>query len=142
VKSDLLKGEYGRDGIILLARILLMLLFVIFGWEKLVGFGHTEALFTQMGVPMPAAATIIAILFEVGVGISLLIGLLTRPLAILMGFYTIATALIGHPYWTLSGVAHFEAEIGFFKNVSIVGGLLLLYVTGAGRHSLDNRIKL
>lgn len=35
-----------------------------------------------------------------------------------------------------------EAEINFFKNVSIIAGLLLLYLTGSGRYSLDSKIKL
>ena len=35
-----------------------------------------------------------------------------------------------------------EAEINFFKNVSIMADLLLLYLTGPGRYSLDNKIKL
>jgi uncharacterized membrane protein YphA (DoxX/SURF4 family) len=39
-----------------------------------------------------------------------------------------------------------EAEINFFKNVSITAGLLLLllllYLTGAGKYSLDNKMNL
>jgi putative oxidoreductase len=142
IMNGLLKGEYGRDGIILLSRVLLMLLFLIFGWEKLTGFGGTVALFTKMGVPMPTVATAIAILAEGGIGLLLLVGLLTRPFAILMGIYTLATAFIGHHYWNIAGPERIEAEIGFYKNVSIMGGLLLLYITGAGRYSLDHKLKL
>jgi putative oxidoreductase len=35
-----------------------------------------------------------------------------------------------------------EAEINFFKNISVIAGLLLLYLTGAGRYSVDAKIKL
>ena len=38
-------------------------------------------------------------------------------------------------------MARVEAEINFFKNVSIMADLLLLYLTGPGRYSLDNKIK-
>jgi putative oxidoreductase len=128
---------YLTDAIILLSRILMMLLFVIFGWEKLIGYSATTASFIQMGVPLPSLATPVAIIMEFGVGVAIVLGLFTRPLAIVLGIYTLATAIIGHPYWDMSGAARIDAEINFFKNVSIMSGLFLMYVTGAGRFSLD-----
>jgi putative oxidoreductase len=41
----------------------------------------------------------------------------------------------------MSAMERVEAEINFFKNVSIIAGLLLLYLTGPGRYSLDSKIK-
>jgi putative oxidoreductase len=119
-----------------------MLLFVIFGWEKLIGFGGTVGYFAHTGVPLPALSAIIAVVMEFFVGIALILGLFTRPLALIMAIYTLGTALIGHHYWTMSGMARMENEINFFKNVSIIGGLLLLYLTGAGRYSIDARLGL
>ena len=139
--KKLLNAELGRDGILLLSRVLLMLLFLIFGLEKLTSFHKTVVLFTQMAVPLPFLATIIGIAMEVGVGIALVIGLFTRPLAVLMAAYAFATALLGHHYWSLTGAGRASAEIDFYKNVCIVGGLFLLYLTGAGRYSLDQKLK-
>lgn len=133
--------KYG-EGLILIARILLVLLFIIFGWEKLTAFSTTVSYMTQTGAPAPQLAAVIAIVMELFVGIALLLGLLTRPLAILLLIYTFATALIGHHYWTMTGTAQFEAEINFYKNMSIMGGLLLLFVTGAGAYSVDRLLKL
>ncbi len=65
--------------------------------------------------------------------------LLNRPLALLLAVYTIATALIGHQYWALTGIEQFEAMINFYKNISIVGGLLLLALTGPGLYSIDRK---
>jgi putative oxidoreductase len=79
---------------------------------------------------------------ELAVGIAIVLGLLTRPLAVLLGLYTLATALLGHPFWTMSGVEQVGAEINFFKNVSIMSGLFVLYLTGAGRFSLDEKLNL
>jgi len=131
-----------RDSVILLARILLVVLFLIFGWRKLIGFTGTVGYFAHIGLPMPTVSVIVAVVMELFVGLAILLGVWTRPLAVLLALYTIATAFIGHAYWNLSGMEQLESMINFYKNVSIVGGLLLLYVTGAGKYSVDARIGL
>jgi putative oxidoreductase len=133
-------GETVSDAILLAARICLVLLFLIFGWQKLTGFGGTVAYFSHTGVPLPQIAAAVAVTMEFFVGLAIALGFLTRPLALLLALYTLATAIIGHHFWSLFGAAQFENEINFFKNVSIIGGLLLLYVTGAGRFSVDHKI--
>jgi putative oxidoreductase len=42
----------------------------------------------------------------------------------------------------MEGPARVTGEINFFKNMSIIGGLLLLYLTGAGRYSIDNKMNI
>jgi putative oxidoreductase len=133
-------AETVGDVVLLVARILLVLLFVIFGWKKLIGFGGTVAYFSHNGVPMPFLAALIAVAMELVAGVAIALGLFTRPLALLMALYTLGTALLGHPFWNLAGTARVEAEINFLKNVGLIGGFLLLYVTGAGRYSLDDKI--
>lgn len=131
-----------RDGALLLARVLLSVLFLIFGWEKLTDFGATIDYFAQTGMSHPELATIVAIIMEFFGGILIVLGILTRPFALVLALYTLATAMIGHPYWTMTGDGQSEAEINFYKNISIMGGLILLYVTGAGRYSVDAKIGL
>ncbi len=128
----------GADGILLAARVLLSLLFLIFGWQKLLAYSGTVQYMTHVGVPLPALATLIAIVMEFFVSIAIILGVATRPLAVLLAIYTLGTALIGHHYWTLTGMDRFENEINFYKNISIIGGLLALYVTGAGRYAIDS----
>lgn len=127
----------GADGMLLLARCLLMLLFLIFGWEKLLDYPGTAHYMAQVGAPLPALAAAIAIVMEFFVALAIILGVATRPLALLLALYTLGTALIGHHFWTMTGMARYENEINFFKNVSIIGGLLTLYVTGAGRYAVD-----
>jgi putative oxidoreductase len=67
------------------------------------------------------------------------LGVLTRPLALLLALYTLGTALIAHHFWTMEGGDRYANAINFYKNISIIGGLLLLYVTGAGKYSVDAR---
>jgi putative oxidoreductase len=126
-----------RNEVLFLARVLIVALFVIFGWSKLNNFVATVSFFTQDGVPLPTIATMVAIVMEFFVGLALLLGILTRPLAILLAAYTLATAFMGHPYWSMTGAAQMANEINFFKNISIIGGLLSLYVAGPGRYSAD-----
>lgn len=126
-----------QDELLLASRILVALLFVLFGWEKLAGFTQTVGMFHGMGIPMPGLAAAIAVVMEVPVALAIAAGAFTRPLVLLMAFYTLGTALLGHPYWTLSGAAQYAAEINFYKNIAIIGGLFALYVAGPGRWSID-----
>jgi putative oxidoreductase len=126
-----------KDETLLIARILMAALFVLFGWQKLNGFDATATSFAGMGLPLPTVAACIAVLFEFGFGLAIVFGLLTRPLALLLAMYTVIAGFIGHPYWSMSGAGVLDAEINFYKNVSITGGFFLLYLTGAGRYSLD-----
>jgi putative oxidoreductase len=126
-----------RDPVLLAARVLLALLFVIFGWQKLIGFAGTVTYFGQIGVPLPPVAAIVAVVMEFLVGLAIMVGVATRPLAALLAIYTLATGLLGHHYWTMTGTAQHEAMINFYKNLSIMGGLFALYVAGAGRYSVD-----
>jgi putative oxidoreductase len=131
--------EHRKDELILLARVLLMALFVIFGWSKLMGFAGTVGYMTAEGVPLPTVAAIIAVVMEFFVGIAIVIGFYTRPLALLLALYTLATAVIGHHYWTMPDAERMANMINFYKNLSIAGGLLLLCVTGPGKYSVDRR---
>ncbi|MDA8382623.1 MAG: DoxX family protein [Betaproteobacteria bacterium] len=129
-----------RNEVLAASRVLIALLFLIFGWEKLTNFSGTLQYMEQVGAPMPYLATLVAIVMEFFVGIAIVLGLYTRPLALLLALYTFGTAVIGHHYWTMTGMARFEGEINFYKNISIIGGLLALYVSGPGRYSIDARL--
>jgi putative oxidoreductase len=129
--------EQRKDALLLVARVLLVVLFVLFGWSKLTGFQGTEQYMASTGAPAPALSAIIAIVMELVVGIVIAIGFKTRPLALLLALYTLGTAFIGHHYWTQTGMEQYVNMINFYKNISIIGGLLLLFITGPGRYSLD-----
>ncbi|MBY4866672.1 DoxX family protein [Burkholderia sp. Bp9017] len=131
--------ESKKDELLLAARVLLMILFVLFGWQKLNGFSGTVAYMASTGSPSPELSAVIAVAVELVGGALIAIGFYTRPLALLFAAYTLATALIGHRYWQLQGMDQYVAMINFYKNISIIGGLLLLAVTGPGRYSLDRK---
>lgn len=131
--------ERRRDELILVARVLLMVLFIIFGWSKLTGFSGTIGYMAKAGAPFPALSAVIAVVMELFVGLAIVVGFYTRPLAFLFALYTLGTALIGHHFWTMAGAERAANMINFYKNVSIMGGLLLLCVTGPGKYSIDRK---
>ncbi len=125
----------------LVGRILIALLFLIFGFDKLTHYSATVGYMTQTGAPFPPLSAAIAGVAELGLAIVLILGVLTRPLAIVLAVYVLATSVIGHHFWTMSGLERYLNEINFFKNISIIGGLILLAATGAGRYSVDALIR-
>jgi putative oxidoreductase len=50
-----------------------------------------------------------------------------------MALYALGTALIGHRYWTVKDADFVDS----YKDLSIMGGFLLLYISGAGKYSMD-----
>ncbi|HEY3537405.1 MAG TPA: DoxX family protein [Trinickia sp.] len=129
--------EQRKDAFLLTSRVLMIVLFVLFGWRKLTHFSGAVAYMTTTGAPMPELFAMTAIFIEVGVGLALLVGFRTRAFALLLAVYTLGTAVIGHHYWSMSGMTRLENMINFYKNVSIIGGLALLAVSGPGRYSID-----
>ena len=126
-----------NDELILATRLLLTALFLIFGWRKLRDFSGTVSQMVPLGVPTPTLAAAIATFMELPVAFAVAVGAFTRPAALLMFFYTLGTALIGHRYWTITGADKVDSMDGFYKNLSIMGGFLLLYMTGPGKYSID-----
>ena len=126
-----------NDELILVARLLLATLFLIFGWRKLRDYSGTVSQMVQLGVPTPVLATVVAIVMELPVAFAVAVGVFTRPLAVLLALYALGTALIGHRYWTVKGADYVDSLDGFYKDLSIMGGFLLLYITGAGKYSID-----
>ena len=126
-----------NDEVILAARLLLATLFLIFGWRKLRDYSGTVSQMVQLRAPVPLMAAAVAIFMELPVALAVAVGVFARPSAVLLVLYTLGTALIGHRYWTMTGADRVDSMDGFYKNLSIMGGFLLLYITGAGKYSLD-----
>ncbi|MHA3056144.1 DoxX family protein [Acinetobacter sp. ANC 4633] len=127
--------------VLLLARVLLITLFLIFGFSKLTGFEGTVQYMNMLHAPLPTLSAIIAVVAEAFLGLLILIGFYTRPIAVLLALYTLGSAMIGHAYWHTTGdmMQDLNTKIHFFKNMSIVGGFLLLAVAGPGAISVDKK---
>ena len=118
----------------LLGRVLMCAIFIRSGVAKLMAPTATIAMFGHLHLPVPGAAYAVAILVEVGGGMLTLLGWRTRPVAIVLAVWCVATALVAHFHPGDNG-----QMIHFMKNLCMAGGFLQLAVYGAGRFSLDRR---
>jgi putative oxidoreductase len=126
------------DLALLVGRCCIAALFIPDGFGKLMNFSRFAASLAGSGLPFPEAWAAAAIFAALGGGIAVLLGIQVRWAALLLvAFVVIATAL-NHRYWEFADEARRRANAGqFWKNVSLVGGLLFLHVAGAGRYRLS-----
>jgi putative oxidoreductase len=50
-------------------------------------------------------------------------------------------SLVGHAFWAAPVDAAFIAQLLFFKNIAVMGGLLVLASNGAGAISIDAKLQ-
>lgn len=125
------------DTLMLLGRIFLSLIFVISGIRQLGAVGATAAHMASSGVPLSNVLVWGAVIMDLGVGLLLVVGLLTRCAALALCIYTLALALIFHRFWTMTGQAYGAQRNDFIQHFAIMGGMLYVAVSGAGAYSLD-----
>jgi len=128
--------EGQKDWAALLGRMLLVILFFISGFGKIPGYEGTAAYIASKGLPMPQLLAAISIVIELGGAIAIALGWKTRWAAAVLALFMIVITPAFHKFW---GIPPDEAamQIHFMKNVSILGGFLLLFAFGPGRYSLD-----
>ena len=126
-----------QNPLTLAGRLLLALLFLPAGLTKIAGFAGTVGYIASKGLPLPAAGAVIAIGVEVLGGLALLVGFGTRVAALVLAVFTVAATVIFHAWWAVPAEAQMVQQLMFFKNIAVVGGLLVLAAHGAGGWSLD-----
>ena len=121
------------------ARALLALIFIMAGLQKISGYEGTQGYMEMMGVSGSLLPFVIAV--EVLGGLALLVGFQARVAAVLLAGFTLLAGVIFHlvPSFGMEGMAAQGEMIHFMKNLSIVGGLLMVVTFGAGAWSFDNR---
>lgn len=118
----------------LIGRILLAVLFLIAAYNKVTNVAGTAGYFGKLGLPSPDMLVWVVIAVEAVGGIFTVIGFQTRIVAWGMAIFTLLTALLGHKFWVDA-----SQTTQFLKNLSIMGGFLMLAVAGPGRLSVDRR---
>jgi putative oxidoreductase len=128
-----------QDALSLAGRALIALLFIPAGFSKIGGFAGTTGYIASKGLPLPELGAAIAIAVELGLGLLLLVGFKTRFAALGIALFTIAATVIFHNFWAVPAAQVMQQQQAFFKNIAVVGGLLLLMAWGPGGYSVDGR---
>ena len=76
-----------NDVLMLLGRILMAIIFVLFGYFKLMHPGGTIAYIASAGLPVPTIAYGVAVFVELVLGLAILFGLFTRVSALIFFFF-------------------------------------------------------
>ncbi len=117
----------------LLGRILIAFIFVGAGWSKIGGYEATAGYMQSMGVP--GSLLPLVIFAELGGGLAVIFGFLTRLAALGLAVFSILSALLFH-----ANFGDQMQQILFLKNIAMAGGFLYLVANGAGRFSLDAKL--
>jgi len=119
--------------------LLIALIFVRAGINKLGAIAATSAAIKSHGIPYPDILVWGAVRVELGGGLMLMAGFYARWAALALFFYTLALALIFHAYWAAPGAAARTEAAFFFGHLSMMGGMLFVVAFGAGPYSIDAR---
>ncbi|HWM48700.1 MAG TPA: DoxX family protein [Xanthobacteraceae bacterium] len=127
--------------LLLVGRILLGWLFFVSGYGKLMNIAGTAGYLTNLGVPAPELSAWIVAIVEFALGAVLILGLATRYASLVLFVFVLIATLLAHRYWEYPAAQQQAQFNNFLKNLAIMGGALAFFVTGAGRISIDGRMK-
>lgn len=123
-------ADRSEPWVALVGRLLMAVLFLMAGMDQIGHFsGFIEKLAAD-GIPVMLAALVFWFLLLSGLFLAL--GLLTRPTALAMAGFTLASGIIAY-----GDLAEPTDMLMLLKNVSLTGGYLVIFAHGAGRLSMD-----
>ena len=125
------------DTLLLIGRILIACVFLMTVW----GGSPTAAYLTSINFANPGIMSPLANIVEWIIVISLVLGLGTRYGALLGLAFVIVATVSAHRWWGYPQAGQLVQYIFLTKNLAIAGGLIVLFVTGGGRFSVDEKLK-
>lgn len=134
-----------NDVVLLIGRILLSAIFIMSGLFKFVDIAGTAGYIASVGLPAATVLAWLAAIFEVVVGLAILVGFQTTIAAWLLVAFCVFTAFMFHsgpinnPDFSEGANALLSMfnQIMLMKNLALAGGFLALAVAGPGALSVD-----
>jgi putative oxidoreductase len=133
-------------------RILLPLIFIVSGIQKLTNVGGIARLLADSNVPIPdeivpylgGMPKFEAVGYAIGAlelicGLMVLLGVKARWGALILVVFTACTIFFVHHFWDMQGEAYTQNLRETLKNLSIMGGLLLVTACGSAPNTFDRR---
>jgi putative oxidoreductase len=124
----------------LAGRLLFSLVFLISGLTLFsaadIGYAASE------GLPLAGVLVPVSGVLSILGGVSILIGYKTRIGATMIIVFLVPVTLLFHHFWTVTDPGARSIQmVDFMKNISILGGALMILVHGPGEYSLDSRAR-
>ena len=117
----------------LVGRIFISLIFLVAGIGKILNYEGTIGFMESFGVP--GYLFIPAIIIEILFPLLIIVGYKTKFFAIILALFAILLAVIFH-----TDFSNQMQLMSFLKNFAIAGGFLIIFVRGAGKYSIDQRL--
>jgi putative oxidoreductase len=137
-RADIRAAAGVNDAMLAIGRILIAIIFVSSGIEKFMDLGATASAIGSKGLPYANVLAAVTAAVEAGGGLLIILGWKTRLAALALAIFSALAAYYFHDFWNQpDGPQNVNNMIHFMKNVSIIGGLLMLCAAGAGRFSID-----
>jgi putative oxidoreductase len=128
-----------KSPLALIGRVLLALMFVMFGFSKLGNIAGTAGYIASGGLPFPTALAVLVGLLELLGGLALIVGFKARWAALALGVFTILASVLFHNFWAMAPDKQMVQQLMFMKNMAVAGGMFIVAALGAGPLSIDNR---
>jgi putative oxidoreductase len=126
-----------QNTIILAGRILLALIFILSGFDKIVHYAGNAGYMASAGMPLINILLPLAILTELGGGLAIAFGWKTRWAAAALCLFIVPATLVFHAFWASPADQAQMQMIHFMKNLAIMGGMLVLVGFGPGAWALE-----
>ena len=117
----------------LIGRIFISLIFLVAGVGKILNYEGTIGYMESFAVP--GNLLIPAIIIEILFPLLVIVGYKTKFSAIILALFAILLAIIFH-----TDFSNQMQLMSFLKNFAIAGGFLIIFVRGAGKYSIDQRL--
>ena len=122
----------------LIGRLLMGLLFLVYGVIKFTSIPGTAGYMGKLGLPAPELFAYLAAVIELVGGALVIVGWQTRRVAWFLMAYTLIATGHAHRFWDYTEPAARGANmVNFFKNLAIMGGFFFMALFGPGAASID-----
>ena len=138
ISKDVDAIGFWQGAVVVLGRFFFALIFLLAGAnhfnKQTIGYAASQ------GVPLASIAVPLSGVLAIAGGLSILLGYRAKFGAWLIVLFLIPVTLMMHKFWTVTDPMMAQIQmILFMKNVSMLGGSLLISHFGAGPFSLDAR---
>lgn len=138
ISKDVEATSFWQGAVIVVGRFFFSLIFLMAGAnhfnKQTIGYAGSQ------GVPLAAIAVPLSGVLAIAGGLSILLGYRAKLGAWLIVLFLVPVTLMMHKFWTVQDPMMAQIQMTLFmKNVSMLGGGLLISQFGAGPFSLDAR---